>query len=68
MTDELYNQAERIKCRIKDLNHNLDTIEMLREKYVEDSELDIILQNSIAHNFNEIQRLKQVVSFGSNSI
>ena len=58
MTNELYQKARFIKCQINDLNETLDTIERLRKKYKNDSELEIILQNTHAHNFNEIQKLK----------
>ena len=59
MDKELYEKARMIKCKIKDLNENLDMIERLRKKYKGDIDLDITLQNYHAMLFNDIQNLER---------
>jgi hypothetical protein len=58
MEKEIYEKAHYIKCRIQDINNNIDKIEMLRKKYKDDFELNILLQNYYGRLLNDISELE----------
>ena len=55
----IYEKARMIKCRISDLNMNLDTIESLRKKYKDDQILELTLMSYHGKIYNEIQSLEK---------
>jgi len=59
MTIEKYNSAKAIRENIDGINLEIQRIENLMKKYIEDSDLQFVLQFTSAVYFNKIEDLER---------